>query len=139
MSDRELDGFFLALDEHPADELTSQALADWYEEHGQAAAATCLRWAARHSRRPFLYRRLDNVLTIEPGKDFREGWYWWGVQHQFHGGDWGHPAECRLPPRLWELLPHTFPHRPSVFKQYPARRAAYEALIAAWAAFHRPS
>ena len=35
--------------------------------------------------------------------------------------------------RVFEPLPHTFEFTPSVFKQYPTRRAAYEALFVVWA------
>ena len=52
-----LAAFYLALDETPGDPATLAALADWYEEQGQADHAACVRWTLRRRRFPFCYRR----------------------------------------------------------------------------------
>src|SRR5262245_28256305 len=52
MSDKALRGLFAALGESRGDPLALRALADWFEEHGDAPAADCLRWVVRTERRP---------------------------------------------------------------------------------------
>ena len=124
-----LTAFYLALDEMPGDRVTMLALADWYEEHGNADAADCLRWAVREVRRPFRYGPDDSMrVTFEK---WQKGWYWWAKAGE--GLDWGHPATCGLAEDIWRGLKHTFDYSPSVFKEYPSFRAAFEALVAVWA------
>jgi uncharacterized protein (TIGR02996 family) len=131
------DAFYLALDESPGDPVTTLALADWYEEQGNSRAADCLRWAAENARWPFQYRKGGPVKVFS--QKFHEGWYWWAVADSSADldwgaeADWGHPRECRLPRPTWERLKYISPgYQPSVFKEYPSRRAAYEALFDAW-------
>jgi uncharacterized protein (TIGR02996 family) len=126
-----LDAFYLALDEAPGDTVTTLALADWYEEHGQETAATCVRWALQQRRWPFRYLR--GAVQVEvPSEDWHNGWYWWVLETPF---SWrGFPPECCLPQAVWDRLPHSFDYTPAVLKQYPSRRAAYQALFVAWRA-----
>jgi hypothetical protein len=125
-----LSAFFAELDDNPADQVTLLALADWFEEQDRLDAAACLRWAARHRYRPFHYRR-DGGMSVT-GSDWRDGWFWWAKDDQAVGWEWGHEPTCRLPGVVWRKLKHSFQHEPLVFKDYPSRQAAYEALIAAW-------
>jgi uncharacterized protein (TIGR02996 family) len=130
-----LDALYLALNDSPADPVTTLALADWYEEQGDAPAAECLRWAVARQRWPYRYDRKAPLAVS--CKRWHDGWLWWAVEGRRHAGDWGHPRECRLPFELWDALPHTFHTSPSVFKEYPTGRDAYEALLAAWPAYRR--
>ena len=125
-----LSAFYLVLEDHPDDWVTLLALADWYEERGEPDAADCLRWAARNGASPFCYHVNSNLKFSAPV--WHDGWFWWAVDEPYHGRDWGHDASCRLPQALWAKLRHTFNYNPAVFKEYPTRRAAYEALIDAW-------
>ena len=127
------DAFYLGLEETPDDAATLNVLADWYEESGDASAASCLRWSARRGYAPFTYHRENSPLTKESDL-FEEGWCWWVVEN-YRGSNWGEPDGCRLPRELWERLRHRFDYSPSVFKDYPSRRDAYEALFAAWRIF----
>jgi hypothetical protein len=136
MTDSELDAFYLALTEQPGDKVTILALADSYEERGIVETAECLRWLLEKGRVPFRYCKKDAGLTVE-GRGWHDGWFWWAVAERHLGQDWGYPPGCRLPPRLWDRLPHQFAYSPSVFKEYPTCRAAYEAVFAAWPAFRR--
>jgi uncharacterized protein (TIGR02996 family) len=124
-----LDAFYLVLAELPGDIATLLALSDWYDEQGDAGAAECIRWCARRKRWPFRYPA--GSLTVA-SSEFRDGWFWWTCGEGARGDDWGFPAECRLPPRLWRQLRHSHPYTPAVYKQYETMRQAYEALIAAW-------
>jgi hypothetical protein len=133
----EPDSFYLALDENPGDLLTVQALADWYEENGEANAASCLRWLAVRERWPFRFQKEGGPVTIAAARTWNDGWFWWAVEDPWTGYDWGHPEQCRLPQGLWDRLRHGFTHQPRVFKEYPTRRAAYETLFTAWPAFRR--
>jgi hypothetical protein len=131
MSDTDaLQAFYLVLDENPGDQVTLLALAGWYEEHDQPIAADCLRWAARHSAWPFRYRA--NGGLIVSSAVWHDGWFWWAIDDPFRGRDWGHEPNCRLPAPVWNELRHTFNYDPAVFKEYPTRRAAFEALIEVW-------
>jgi hypothetical protein len=125
-----LTAFYLALEDDPGDQVTLLALADWYEEHDQLAAADALRWTVQHGRRPYCYPA-DGGLTVS-SPEWHLGWFWWAVEDAVHTRDWGHPPHCRLPRTVWEKLRHSFRHRPAVFKEYPRVRDAYEALIDAW-------
>jgi len=125
-----LTGFYLALEENPDDRVTLLALADWYEEQDEPAAACCLRWAVGRDFWPFCYCA-STGLTVSSGA-WHDGWFWWAVDEPYHGRDWGHAPNCRLPRDVWGKLRHTFDYDPAVFKEYPTRRAAYEALIDVW-------
>lgn len=125
-----LTAFYLTLEESPGDRVTLLALADWYDECGDDAAAACLRWAVEQGRAPYLFLR--DAWTSRTGPAWHDGWFWWALDHERYGMDWGHSRECRLPERLWKLLRHTFDYQPSVFKEYDTARSAYEALLDAW-------
>jgi hypothetical protein len=125
-----LAAFFLSLDESPGDQVTLLALADWYEEQDQSDNAGCLRWLAATGLYPFHYWR-DGGLA-KNSRDWHDGWYWWALDHPSAGADWGHPLYCRLPEQVWRKLRRTFEFEELVFKEYPTRRAAYEALFEAW-------
>jgi hypothetical protein len=133
--DTSLDSFYLTLDAEPSDRVTTLALADWYEEHDQSDAADALRWAAEQRRWPFQYRREGGMAVC--CQTWHDGWFWWAVADKAYGRDWGHPQECRLADALWKRLKHTFKYDPAVFKEYPSRRAAYEALFAAWPTYRK--
>ncbi len=121
-------GLYLALEEASADAVTLQALADWFEEHGNARSAGCLRWAVAGGRTPFRYHHSAPLRYHYEG--WHDGWYWWVTEAELLS--WGHPRTCRLPHRLWHCLPHSGAYLPATFKQYPTARAAYEALLDAW-------
>jgi hypothetical protein len=130
-----LDAFYLVLDDSPGDPLTTQALADWYEEQGNSTAAACLRWALRRGRWPFRYFRHGPLRVASDA--WHEGWCWWVREDMASAREWGYPRECCLPLVVWERLRHSFDYDPGTFKQYPSRRAAYEALFAAWLSIPR--
>jgi hypothetical protein len=119
------------LEEHPGPPAALFALATWYQGQGSASAAECLRWTAEQNRYPFRYRKEGGQVLVSCDK-WHDGWYWWAVDQRGYGSDWGFPAECRLPPLLWNLLRHSLAYQPAVFKEYPTLRSAYEALFAAW-------
>jgi uncharacterized protein (TIGR02996 family) len=125
-----LSAFYLALEDVPDDRLTLLALADWYEEEGGPDAADCLRWTVRNAVWPFRYS-VNSGLSVSSAV-WHDGWFWWSVDEPFHGRDWGHDPHCLLPAAVWQKLRHTFNYDPAVFKEYPTRRSAYEALIEAW-------
>ena len=53
MGDEQMrDALFAALDSDRGDRSALGALADWYEEHGEADDAACLHWAVNLGRRP---------------------------------------------------------------------------------------
>src|SRR5262245_29400774 len=137
MPDDSLDALYKALDDKPDDQVTIRALADWYEEHDNQDAAECLRWTAEEKKHPFLYKKRGGGVSVSC-KTWHDKWLWWAIfkegEHEY-GNDWGHSPECRLPPGLWDKIKHTFDYDPAVFKEYPSRRAAYEALFEAWPAF----
>jgi uncharacterized protein (TIGR02996 family) len=133
--DTSLDSLYLTLDAEPGDRVTMLALADWYEEHDQPDAADCLRWTVEGRLWPFLYRR-DGAMAV-CCQTWHDRWFWWAVSDKDYGRDWGHAPECRLPFALWKRLKHTFKYDPAVFKEYPSRRAAYEALFAAWPGYRK--
>jgi hypothetical protein len=118
-----LTAFYLALDDDRGDQVTLLALADWYE-------AEALRWTVQHGRRPYCFP-CDGGLTVS-SQDWRIGWFWWAVDDAAHARDWGHPRSCQLPRALWDKLRHNIGYTPSVFKEYPSVRQAYEALIDVW-------
>src|SRR5947209_8300020 len=101
-ADEALSALYQALEAEPADPATLLDLAGWYERQGSPDVAGCLRWAAECRRRPFRYRRGDGAVAVS-SRHWHDGWYWWAVGGQEYGEDWGHPAECRLPPPLWHL------------------------------------
>jgi uncharacterized protein (TIGR02996 family) len=122
--------FYLAIEDDPDDRVSLLALADWFEEHDELVAADCLRWTVKYGRRPYCYPA-DGGLTVS-SPDWHVGWFWWAVDDAAHTRDWGYPSHCRLPRTVWARLRHGFRHAPSVFKEYPSVRAAYEALIDVW-------
>jgi hypothetical protein len=124
-----LAALYLGLDDSPGDKVTLHALADWYEETGRPDLAAALRWTIRRGYFPFRYWR-----DAWPGvsrEDWHDGWYWWANDGP-EGRDWDHPASCRLPPAIWQRLRHTLNYSPSVCKEYPSLRTAYEALFHVW-------
>jgi uncharacterized protein (TIGR02996 family) len=125
-----LSAFYLSLDQAPDDQVTLLALADWYEEQGDTQAAACLRWTVRRGLSPFRYR-VGGAVT-QSGQEWHDGWFWWTVDEPYFLDDWRFDITCRLPRPLWAQLRHSFAYEPGVFKQYPTRRSAYEALIEAW-------
>jgi uncharacterized protein (TIGR02996 family) len=131
-----LTAFYLALDEMPGDRVTMLALADWYEEHGEISAAECLRWLVEYGLYPFRYRKGETVQHSPPA--WHEGWYWWAVENSQARRNWRYPRSCCLPQALWDRLKHYFDYPPSVFKDYPTGRAAYEALFTAWPTVRKP-
>jgi hypothetical protein len=56
----------------------------------------------------------------------------WAKADPGYGDNWGHPPSCRLPPRVWLLLRHTFDYSPAVFKEYKTIKDAWEELFAVW-------
>src|SRR5262249_30480858 len=58
--------FHAALREHPGDELTWQALADWLEEGGQTERAELLRLTRRMLQTPVRKRRDQPKRDVEP-------------------------------------------------------------------------
>jgi hypothetical protein len=121
---------YLALEETPGDELALLALADCYLEEGQVDASMCVRWSLARGRHPFRYT--NGALSIASGV-MTHGHWWWAIDDRgVIAGNWGYPHACRLPRGMWDQLPHSFSYTPSVFKQYPTIRDAYEALIYAW-------
>jgi hypothetical protein len=124
------DAFYTTLETNPGDTFTIKALADWYEEQGQADPAACLRWAADNGRWPYRYLH-DGSLT-KSCDSWNKRWLWWAKEDPDYGDQWGHPASCRLPAKAWKLLAHTFDYSPAVFKEYPTMQGAWEALFAVW-------
>jgi hypothetical protein len=118
-----------ALEQMPGDPVTLMALADYYLELDQLDASACLRWTVSRNYCPFRYS--PGSLTVMSA-GWNAGWYWWAIDDPHLAANWGHPQTCRLPRGLWRHLRHTFDYVPSVFKQYPTCREAYEALIEAW-------
>ena len=125
------DAFYRALDDAPDDATTLCALADWYEEQGDVSIAACVRWTIRLRLRPIRFSRVNDYGALRVGPTWNEGWYWWVVDEP----NWVEERACRLPPALWNRLDHSFPYVPSIFKEYPTRREAYEALFEAWPVF----
>jgi hypothetical protein len=122
-----LEVLYRELESNPRDALTLSALADWYEEHGEADKADCLRWTARRNKRPHRYDPRAMKVTHTA---WHKGWYWWARTGD--GYHWGHPVSCRLPATVWRPLRHGFKYNPRVFKEYHTLRQAYEALFAVW-------
>jgi uncharacterized protein (TIGR02996 family) len=114
------DSFESALDRRPADWALRLVAADWLEENGDPFGAECLRWQARHRKRP------DRNRWYEP-----DGlWAWWVL---FPPDAWNpERPRCRnVPEPLWNKLP------PRVdwfagYRAYPSRAAAEYALRVAW-------
>jgi uncharacterized protein (TIGR02996 family) len=127
---RELTALFTALEAAPDDDVTRQALADWYEDNDMPAAADCLRWVVTTRKQPYRYYK-DNPIRYHH-ESWGEGWYWWA--HTKPKEEWGYPDGCKLPFPLWDRLLHGFDYDPTTFKEYQTVRATLEALIAAWAA-----
>lgn len=125
------DAFYLDLDDAPSDTTTLCALADWHEERGEIRTAECVRWTIRHDLRPILFSRDGHWRELLTGPSWHDGWYWWVVDES----NWVEERSCRLAAPLWNRLDHSFPYVPSIFKEYPTRRVAYEALFEAWPLF----
>lgn len=113
-----------------------EQLARWYEDHGQPAAAACVRWVRDGGLRPFNYTR--QAPLAQHSEVWHHGWYWWATREPGPQGEWGHPRDCRLPHELWLHLRHSFPYPPQVFKEYATLQTAFEALFEAWAAWSAP-
>jgi hypothetical protein len=111
-------------------------LARWYEESGRPSAAACVRWVIERRLRPFCYTR--QAPLAQHSDLWHPGWYWWATDRPGDHGDWGHPADCRLPHELWRRLRHSLPYEPVVFKEYATLQLAFEALIDAWADWASP-
>ena len=125
------DAFYLGLDESPGDTTTLFALADWYEEQGDLDRASCVRWTIRRGLHPHRFDKASSNRKPILGRSANDGWYWWAE-------DAPNDCEvttCRLPSELWNRLRHSFRYVPSVFKDYPTRRDAYESLFEAWPLF----
>jgi hypothetical protein len=120
MSERSIgDALFGTLEQHRDDPFTLTALADWFEESDDVAAADCLRWVLRNRRRPGY-----NPSQVHYGR-----FYWELEAPQPIIGD----PPAQLPPLLWSELTDYDEGRPVVsFKSYQCARLAYLALIAAW-------
>jgi uncharacterized protein (TIGR02996 family) len=119
------DALLGALDAKPDDAVTLAALADWFEERGETAAAACLRWAARNGRRP----------GFNPWQ-FTYGRFYWVRRGRRPIID-DEPAQ--LPAALWDGLDAHDEGRPvKSFKSYKSARLAYLALILAWEGLRRP-
>ena len=125
------DAFYHSLDESPDDATTLSALADWYEERGDTDRAACVRWTIRRGIHPVRFVRDNAQAVTVRGVSWRDAWYWWVIDER----NWAEVRACRLPPKLWNRLAHSFPYEPGVFKDFPTRRAAYEALFEAWPLF----
>ena len=125
------DAFYLTLDETPDDRPTLCALADWFEDQGDLSSSTCVRWTIRRGIYPIHFDRDASETITERGVSWHDGWYWWVIDRPNYAPE----KSARLPPALWNLLSHSFRYAPSVFKEYPTRRAAYEALFDAWPLF----
>lgn len=113
------DALLAALEHSPEDTVTVNALADWYEEQGDDAAAACLRWAARHGRRP----------GYNPGqRNF--GKFFWEREEATPIID---DPPAQLPESLWLALAGNDEKYPVYsFKSYRTIRVALADLIAAW-------
>jgi hypothetical protein len=124
-----LAALYLGLDASPGDKVTLYALADWYEENGWADAAAAIRWTIRRGLFPFRYSRDAGLSVFREA--WHEGWYWWANDGP-DGSEWGYPTSCCLPHGVWQRLAHGFAHPPSIFKEYPSQRDAYETLFDVW-------
>lgn len=112
-------GLFAALNQAGADPVCLRALADWFEEHDDLAAAACLRWLVEAGR-----RHGHSANQTSYGKFF-----WEREAPDPLLGD----TQALLPEALWLALANNDePHPVSCFKSYRSAEAAYRALIAAW-------
>lgn len=120
MSDHEYrDAFFAALELDREDAFALTALADWYEEHQDPQASTCLHWAARTGRRPGF-----NLYQFTYGR-----FYWVRQDPSPIIED----PRAELPPILWDALTDYDEGKPVIsFKSYRSAQSAYLALLAAW-------
>jgi hypothetical protein len=113
------DALFSALDTQRDDYLALAALADWFEENGETAAATCLHWVVRTRRRPGF-----NAAQMTYGR------FYWELEGPSPIID---DPPARLPGPLWGALDAHDEGRPTVsFKSYKSARLAYMALVIAW-------
>lgn len=117
-----LDAWHEMLDADPDDFAIRGLMADWYADQGDPAAEDCLRWQVGERKRPY------KPPEVAPG----------GLV-QWYDGDYGngYDPESDLPAALWSELRggETWGHRSSKdprWVEYPTRRAAEEALLAAW-------
>jgi hypothetical protein len=113
------EALFLALEADAADRVVQAALADWFDEHGDTAAAACLRWLAARGRRPGF-----NSIQQTYGKFF------WELDDR---KPIINDPPAQLPGPLWQALrDNDEPHPVASFKSYRSARAAYLALLEAW-------
>jgi uncharacterized protein (TIGR02996 family) len=113
------EALFRALETETADRVAQAALADWFDEHGDASAAGCLRWLLKQRRRP---GRAPHQPTY--------GKFFWELEAE---EPIINDPPAQLPGPLWEALrDNDEPHPVGSFKSYRTARAAYIALLAAW-------
>jgi hypothetical protein len=113
------EGLLAALDRALDDPVAPAALADWFEERGDATAAECLRWLVRNGRRPGCYE--EQTL------------YGKFVWIRLEASPILNQPEAQLPERLWEALTgNDEPYQVLSFKSYQSIRRAFLALIEAW-------
>jgi uncharacterized protein (TIGR02996 family) len=114
------EGAFWAQIEAASDDPASRLVfADWLEDHGRPAAAECLRWLVRHRKRP---QHIEAPLGDSWGwlRDLRSP-----AVTATHGA-------MMLPDRVFDRLKGGKGFL-DVARFYRSRRAAEEALLAAWA------
>jgi hypothetical protein len=108
-----------SLDADRDDAVSQNALADWFEEKSDAAAAACFRWVARNRRRPGHYPRATQY-----------GHFFWELQER---EPIINDAEAQLPAPLWrQLKDNDEETEVASFKSYQSARAAYADLVEAW-------
>jgi uncharacterized protein (TIGR02996 family) len=115
-----------ALDADRGDVVSQAALADWFDEQGDAQAAECLRWVVRNRRRPGHYPAQDTY-----------GSYFWELQEP---APLLNDPPAQLPEALWNAVgDNDEPHPVGSFKSYGSPQAAYRALVAGWKRLGRPA
>src|SRR6516165_9564002 len=112
MRDEDREALLAALNVERGDAVSQNALADWFEEKGDSAAAACLRWVARNRRRPGHYPRASQY-----------GHYFWELQER---EPIINDPQAQLPAPLWRQLQNNDEKEPvASFKSYQSPRAAY--------------
>jgi hypothetical protein len=113
------EALFAALDADRGDAVSQNALADWFEESGDAPAAACFHWVARNRRRPGHYPRASKY-----------GHYFWELQER---EPILNDPQAQLPAPLWHQLRGNDEKEPvASFKSYQSARSAYADLVEAW-------